>query len=471
MALNMVVQRFQRLYLNPQEANIWFKFRDESVPAHNVILTKMTPWLNSLFNGTIPSGDEIDMTDSGVSVDAFKEFLRFIYVKTVNLTFENIEEVMDLAKQSLIDEFFAECEEFLIKNIANDTMCFAYELALLYNANRLKKVCEIQIARLAETVLKNESFLKFRYEFLLNILHCDILACSEVDIFNACIVWSQEACKRSGQDPMNMTHLRAQLRDCIYQIRFTSMTRQELAACINSYPNLFTAIELHEIICMCGRHTQFNPKKFNWTTRKTWDDSLLETDEKLQIQRAQQFECNRIKYVDNYVEKFKGFVKRFHGWGCNTNDGRQICKTERTTFSVNNFIYLNGFNCNCNANVEPRLLPAIIKIIHIKNDTGIEVHSQQVTLHFSIQKQDYRFSSYDAYVTLNKSIHIYPLCTYIIDIVFETEPTFDGQRLTIDNQFTNLVIVPNNKPNIPGTEFIFSNDLGIISSLTFKTGH
>lgn len=67
-----------------------------------------------MFNGSLAEGNNVDMNDMPVSAEAFKEFLRFIYRKEVQLVMNNIDEVMYLAELSLSGEYFEACERFLM---------------------------------------------------------------------------------------------------------------------------------------------------------------------------------------------------------------------------------------------------------------------------------------------------------------------------------------------------------------------
>lgn len=145
-------RKISNKYLNSDGADIWFVFGDEKVPAHKFVLETMSPWLNVMFNGSLPVENEVNMKRYEVTVQAFKEFLRFLYLGKVNFTMDNIEEVINLAKLSLVDEFFVECENFLINSLTAKNMYFGYKLAVFYEANRLKKKCEEEIGLNAEQV-------------------------------------------------------------------------------------------------------------------------------------------------------------------------------------------------------------------------------------------------------------------------------------------------------------------------------
>lgn len=442
-----------KLFLKQNEADVWFKFGDVQIPVHKYIITEKSPWINTMFNGSPPEGDEVNMNDSNITVDAFVELLRFIYLQTTNLTFENIEEVIDLAKQSLVDGLFAECEDFLMKNVAPDTIDFAYELALHYDAKRLKKECERQISRLAYDVVKKSSFLKFHYEFLLNILRCDILDCNEVAIFDACIAWATSECVKSGYDPKNMENLRKKLKDCLYHVRFSSMTREELANSINLYRGLFSSIELEELMCMGSCLTEFNPKLFNWTPRRWFDENILDDDEKMIIQRAKKLNCNRL-WPTSELRSLLRYLMRIE---------YKFKRVEETVFITDRFILLSGFNCECFKEIQ---LPATIKIYRLGNDFSlVEEHSERVQLNFTRQQSYLSPTSYKTNVTLNRSVFIEQGVTQVIEIHFDTEPIYDYQKLYSVVPFQDSVEVE--PQSSLRTHFNFLTK-GIISAIKFK---
>lgn len=381
------LNRFKALYLSDEGADVWFVFRTDRIPAHKLILTTMSPWLNTMFFGSLPEGNEVDMTNSDICALAFKEFLQFFYMDEVKLSIEHIEGVIDLAKQSLTDHIFNECENFLTKNVTTNTMCFGYELALRYGAKKLKAICEDEICVHAETILRSTSFMEFPHDFLENILQCDALACEEKYIFDACIAWAKAACKRHEKDPSKVENLRAELNDSVYQIRFISMTKEEIATCIASYPGLFCAEELEEIICMNGRLGDLKVKKFNWTPRYF----------NLQWDKGRQLTC-----------------KRFASWNINT----YVVKTiETLRFASNRHILLSGFRCECKNYCEKEVDIAIYEMRFDDTEKVERYSEQQVTLHFE-NKSKYYFK-HEAQFKLKKALLLRPQYKYEIKITIQ----------------------------------------------------
>lgn len=407
LASSSALKRFQALYLNADGADVWFVFDKERIPAHKLILVTMSPWFETMFFGSLPESNEVNMTDANVSAEAFKEFLRFIYMSTANLTMDNIEGVIHLAKQSLSDEIFAKCEDFLMNNVNTETMFFGYQLALTYDANRLRKMCEEEICVNAEQVLKSRSFIEFPFQFLTNILRCDALACDEKVIFKACIAWAKASCARTNQDPLNAEHLRAHLKDSIYQIRFCSMNVKEFAACISSYSGLFSADEMHEIVCMIGRVKEFNGKKFNWTPRY-YD---------LNWNQGQQLICDRFKMT-------KGLNK--------------LDSTDVTTFSCNRRVLLTGFICECNQTLS---ISAKIDITEkpFNGTEQTERYRDEVTLNFEYNRGNRNYSQ--ALVELKKPLLLRPSYSYKITVNTESNEQLIGKIFGSWCQFKPKVVL------------------------------
>lgn len=406
MSRDILKAKIKDKYLNPDGADFWFVFDDEKIPGHKFVLETMSPWFNTMLNGSLPVEREADMSNYGITVKAFKEFLRFLYSGEVNFTMDTIEDIINLAKMSLVDEFFAECENFLINSLTTENMFLTYKLALLYEANRLKKICEEEISWKADMVLKSSTFLEFPYDLLENLLKCDTLTCGEKDIFDACITWAKAACERNGKNPLDPENIRAQLKDSIYQIRFNSMTKEEAADCISSFRGIFTNEELEEIIFMIGRKPKVRSKNFNWTARNL----------RLQRKNKRELTCSRRPFTLQISHNFK--------------------LVEQTTFTSNKLLVLNGFTCegfelqsDQRSQWDPvteMRCPVNVKIskINPNDDEDIdELYSRQMTLQFTQHENNNAFwMSKWAHAKLDSAILIQPKCKYTIKIQFQAQP-------------------------------------------------
>lgn len=254
------VNPYESLYLSSDQADVWFVIDNERIPAHKLILSSASPWFRTMFSGSLPEQGDVDLSETA-TVPEFKEFLQFFYLFDVQLTMANIGGVLNLAKQSMVDDFFRKCEQFLMDHQTLATMCDGYQLAVLYDARRLEQFCERAICVNATDIMKTESFLGASYDIVHRILELPALLCDEASIFNACLNWARVNC-----DNQNISNgagqLRNQLQDLLYQIRIESLSDQEFGEILYSNPNLFTKDEIQEMIFIRTHVKDFKPTLF-----------------------------------------------------------------------------------------------------------------------------------------------------------------------------------------------------------------
>lgn len=311
-----------RLYENrSRTGDIKFKVNDEEISAHKSVLAALSPKYEAQFFGDGEFDDKkskiIEVKD--VSAPAFKEYLQFFYKNEIELTHENIEHVLSLAETSLVNEFVAECVNFLTETLSSESVCQTYHSTLKHGFDDLIEDCERKISLCSTEVFASHGFINSSREVLFNILQFDSLSCRETDVFNACIAWAKNVCMKNGHDAEDKTVLRDVLGDLLYHIRFGAMTIEEFMKCYKSYKELFTEDEREEILYTIGKVIDDSQrKKFNDETRdgpyKKWDEKNV-------------IECNRI-LRDTSTSQFT-----FGIW--------------KTTFSTNQSFLFGGFYCGC----------------------------------------------------------------------------------------------------------------------------
>lgn len=153
-----------------------------------------------------------------------------------------------------------------MKVITVNKLCWAYNLAISHNIKKLKDHCEQQISVNTKNVFACKDFIKCDHDVLIGIVKLNSLHCKEIEIFDACIAWAKEMCRRKSKECKNMKYLRAELADVITQIRFCSMTIEEFAEiCNRKYEGFFTTNDKNEILCMYSR--DYKSERFNQIPR------------------------------------------------------------------------------------------------------------------------------------------------------------------------------------------------------------
>lgn len=257
-----------RMYSNREKTgDIKFKIGSECISAHKCVLASLSPKYEAQFYGEFDDTNSEFIEVKGVSASAFKEFLQFFYCDEINLTRENIEEVLFLTKESLVDEFFKICINFLSGTYSIENVCQTFHLSTLYECEDLLKRCKLSIVSNSDQVFASNAFITCDREILTTILQMGSLASKETDIFKACITWAKNKCNESGKDPTNNENLRNELGDLIYQIRFGAMRIEEFMPLYKTFKDLFTEDEREEIFYSIGKVNGDEVKKFNSNPR------------------------------------------------------------------------------------------------------------------------------------------------------------------------------------------------------------
>lgn len=299
--------------------DVTFLVESQRIQAHRIVLAATSPTYKAQFNETNSNKDEIPV--SNVSAAAFNVFLQFFYKEAVDLTMDNIETVLDLAKQSMVDEFVTSCLNFLWVAIkTGKNLCLAHRLATLYGSETIRLECEQRISRCTMYVFASADILRCDRDMLLQILKMDELNCKEKDVFAVCIAWAREQCKRINLDDEKPENLRTTLGDVIYQIRFSSFSAEEFADLHTSMDGFFTADEAVEILFMIGKLKGLKSQKFIQTARspqslKMFDERntvwSLEIDRFVRMNEKQSLESveiGRVKFYSNDPIKLYGIA-------------------------------------------------------------------------------------------------------------------------------------------------------------------
>lgn len=258
----------RNLFLNDEHADIYFKFKSGNeivrVPAHKTFLISGSAVFKTMFTGTLKETGDVEIAD--VNVNAFKEFLQFFYLGTVEATMENIDWVMYLAEKYDVPDCMNFCERFMINQPMNDSDILSYyELAIKFQRCLLKEHLEKRISEEPLSVLSSDNFETLSKEILESVLKIKNLNWEPFAIFDACVQWSESACLRNNKE-VSQENKRNELGNCFDLIPFALMDPVELAECATSHRGFFNSAELEDIIdMMTGNDSQlqlFKPKSY-----------------------------------------------------------------------------------------------------------------------------------------------------------------------------------------------------------------
>ena len=194
-----VLERNRFMFNNSLMSDIKFVFpNNPDIPAHKYVLAISSSVFFSKFYGDqAESGDTIAITDCDAAF--FLNFLRFIY--TDEVCFEDVDcamEVWKIAVKYDVPLLARECVMFIDGNMNPVQAIDVLQHALKLNEKTLETACWEMIDHNAETISKDECFLRIEKEFLLSFIERSSLHIEEIQLFNAINRWAVQRCKENN---------------------------------------------------------------------------------------------------------------------------------------------------------------------------------------------------------------------------------------------------------------------------------
>lgn len=254
-----------KLYTNAAFADVHFIFHSENriLPANRCLLAIASPVFERMFFGDLCETGDIDIVDA--TADAFAEFLQFFYMDKFELSADNIAEVLTMADKYDVAGLLNLCGIYLEYNLNNETVCWIYELALLFDLPHLRQLCCDRICLETATVLATKSFRQVSVLVLTRILEMDALSCDEYRLYREVMAWAAASCQRNFL-PATMENMKSELGACFELIRFPTMSTEEFTQCI-AEDGLFDATEYLAILTYLTLRRELKPLRFGKEAR------------------------------------------------------------------------------------------------------------------------------------------------------------------------------------------------------------
>lgn len=215
------------LYKNELSSDVRFLFRTKhggtcQIPAHKTVLASRSSVFERMFWGNLKEGPIVNMPD--VTPDAFSEFLQFFYLAELDLTIENIAEVLKLVDKYDVTECFPLCESFLGRTVTINVAYLYYELALSFNmARELVNKFEEIILETPRSAFQTGPNGGSSQNVLRKILQSNKLKCDEMEIFDGVLSWAIVSLKNKNENIATESII-IELGECLQLIRFPIMT-------------------------------------------------------------------------------------------------------------------------------------------------------------------------------------------------------------------------------------------------------
>src|SRR6218665_1843329 len=157
--------------------DVTVRVNDVSVKAHKSVLSAFSPYFEALFaSGMSDAGhDEIILPDIHVSGTAIRLLVEFAYCGTLEITPDNIQELLYAANFLCIDAVISACCSYIQNNLSIENCVDVLELAVTLDLHELQQNIELFMISQLEEIIKQEIFLKLQVKQLLGLLERDEL--------------------------------------------------------------------------------------------------------------------------------------------------------------------------------------------------------------------------------------------------------------------------------------------------------
>ena len=220
-----VKARISHLLQNDFMSDFMFVSEGVRFPVHKFILASTSSVFYPMLYGAMAEKKELDLGSYG-NADCIYEFLKFVYTDQVSLNWENVFQILNLAKCYLIPSLAEICSKFMEESISEHNVLNVLQLCLLFEENTVIEQCFAIISENAAEILKQESFLALNLASLTVILKLDTLDIKEIDLFLAVNKWCESQLIKEGKE-ICAESKREVLGDAVQLVRFPTMSLKE----------------------------------------------------------------------------------------------------------------------------------------------------------------------------------------------------------------------------------------------------
>ncbi|CAH1789316.1 unnamed protein product [Owenia fusiformis] len=231
----LIAHRYRTLYNEEKMSDIKFTCGEDPLKqviyGHKLILGAASDVFERMFYGGLKESQGI-IHIPDISRDDFLEILRYIYCGEVQLTAENVLEILHGARKYLVANLEKQCWRYLNDNLCVENACMLLEVAIKFDEDKLKSKCLRVIRQKTDEIIKTESFFRISQNALNMILQLNVLnMASEIDVFRFVVRWAEDRCEELNSSKDGAT-MRETIGDALYNLRLLEISTSDLGCIV-----------------------------------------------------------------------------------------------------------------------------------------------------------------------------------------------------------------------------------------------
>ena len=218
------------------------------IPAHKFVLAISSPVFFAMFYGQMAeTKDSIELPDC--EYESLLELFRFLYTDKVNLSGNNVMQVLYLANKYIVPSLAKTCTEYLGDNLNASNVFFILPHARKFENKDLENRCWEVIDEQTEEAVTSDEFVSVERSVIESVVKREALNVTEVELFKAVDRWATRECERQGITSDGETKRRVLGEDIVNGIRFPLIEEKDFASVV-----LDSHLLNHEELCNMIKH-------------------------------------------------------------------------------------------------------------------------------------------------------------------------------------------------------------------------
>ncbi|XP_050402889.1 actin-binding protein IPP isoform X1 [Patella vulgata] len=234
-----LLKRLSLLWKEELYCDISIIANGKSFSAHRHILAASSSFFKAMFTSGMVEGSQKEIYLHDIDEDIIQELLSFIYTGVIEITLENVQDLLSSSDMLGLVDVTEACGQFLQQHLNTENCIGIYLFCDAHSCQDVKQAAELYIQKHFLQVSKTEEFLQLPKDELIHFLSSENLRLeNEIQAFNAAIVWINH----------DLISRRKEIFDVMKPIRFPIIHEKHLEKFQEECTDISLKIAVHKII-------------------------------------------------------------------------------------------------------------------------------------------------------------------------------------------------------------------------------
>lgn len=251
----LIPETLKSLIGNKSRSDVTFCIDNEYVAAHRLILAVRSDVFDTMLYGFTDANNEM-VYISDISMDIFRQLLKYIYTNHIDLSHDNVIEILYAAHKYNLTFLEERCEQFIITHrtygnvLATINQLYQFSAFETIKSKLFQFVCENFYDNFSKvdclTKIDSIDLIKVLLEKLVVLDHQPDHGRFEFDLFNMLIQWAKTKTEESNMSDIEWDKVRSCLEGAEHLINLENMNAELLNKCVATNPGFFTKDEIYK---------------------------------------------------------------------------------------------------------------------------------------------------------------------------------------------------------------------------------